>query len=465
MSKWAKRSLALLALSGLACSTVMTALLGTPTPLPSPTPTASPSATFTPSPSPLPTITPTPSAFPTLTVAPTFTPPSITATPDSQATQRHLRIFQRLWDTVNTHYLYPDFNGHDWKAIGAKYRAMVQAGLTDDEFHRAMDDMIRELGDEHSSFESPLAAEDTDNAVAGANAYGGIGVLIAGFPDKGYVSIIVTFENSPAREAGLGPHDRILAVDGLSLLDANGELHSELMRGDPGTPLTLIVQSPDGSPPRDLTLTREEITGAVPIDYWLVPGTHIAYILVPTLLDDTIPQQVEDALDELSRDEPLTGVILDNRQNDGGTTTAGEGLLSLFTQGEVGRFRSRNDSRPLYIEPNDVAGSQTVPLVVLVGPDTVSYGEISSGILKDQGRATTVGETTLGNVEVLWPFDFEDGSRAWIAMERFDPAESHTNWEVTGLVPDVMAPAQWDEVSGADDPGVQAAVKVLGGTQ
>ncbi|MBI3760395.1 MAG: hypothetical protein HY260_00845, partial [Chloroflexi bacterium] len=76
-----------------------------------------------------------------------------------------------------------------------------------------------------------------------------------------------------------------------------------------------------------------------------------------------------------------------------------------------------------------------------------------------------VGETTLGNVEVLWPFDFEDGSRAWIAMERFDPANSHDNWEVTGIVPDVMAPAEWDEVSGTDDPGVQAAVRVLQGTQ
>ncbi|MBI3763900.1 MAG: PDZ domain-containing protein, partial [Chloroflexi bacterium] len=282
MSRWTKLSLLLVALTGLACSTVMTALSGTPTPQPSPTLTATPSATFSPSPSPSATIAPTPTAFPTLTLAPTFTPPAISATPDAAAQKRRLRVFQQLWDAVNTHYVYPDFNEHDWKAIGDKYRAMIAAGQSDEEFYRAMDDMVAELGDEHSSFEAPADVADTNNAMAGENTYGGIGVLVTGHPKKGYVSIIVTFEDGPARAAGLRPHDRILAVDGLSLVDANGDLHSELMRGEPGSSLTLTIQSPDGSAPRDVRLTRAEINGAVPIDYWLVPGTHIAYLLIPT---------------------------------------------------------------------------------------------------------------------------------------------------------------------------------------
>ena len=56
---------------------------------------------------------------------------------------------------------------------------------------------------------------------------------------------------------------------------------------------------------------------------------------------------------------------------------------------------------------------------MLVGPDTISFGEIFSGILKDQGRATLIGETTSGNVEILWGYDFKDGSRAWIAHDTF----------------------------------------------
>ena len=449
-----------LVLTSLACSTLTTALLGTPTPLPTSTSTATHTATFTPSPSPTATATPTPTAFPTLTAAPTFTQLALTATLDAAAQRRHSRIFERLWSTVNTSYVYPDFNGHDWQAIGADYRARVQARQSDDEFYVTMASLIAELDDEHSGFESPEEVADSDRALAGSNDYAGIGVIAAFHADKGYVSIVVTFEGSPAEQAGLEPHDRILAVDGLSLLGADGLLHTELIRGAAGATLTVTVQTPGGLP-RDVPLVRAQITGPVPIDYWLVPETRIAYILIPTLFDDTIPDQVENALRELSAGGLLEGVILDNRRNDGGATSIGERLLGLFTGGLVGHFRSRTGFRSVYVDARDVAGSQTVPLAVLVGPDTVSYGEISSGVLQDQARAAIVGDRTLGNLEVLWPFNIEGGSRAWIAVERFDPIVTEEDWEVTGIVPDVMAPAEWDEISGTDDPGLQAAVAML----
>jgi carboxyl-terminal processing protease len=463
--------LILLVLSSLACSTLSSALLASPTSLPSPTATvtatALPSATasLVPSPTiqPSPTDTPTRTPFPTLTAAPTFTLPAVTDTPDPSHTQAHLRIFQRLWDTVNTRYVYTDFNGHDWKAIGDKYRAIVQADQTDDDFYLSMNDMLVELGDEHSGFESPELAAEGDRALAGENDYAGIGVLLAPVPEKGYATIIVPFKNGPAALAGLKSHDRILAVDGLSLLGADGWLHTEMLRGPAGAPVTLTVQTP-GEEQRDVVLARAQITGSVPIDYWLVPGTRIAYILIPTFYDDTISDQIEHALRELAADGPLAGVILDNRVNDGGAIFEGEDVLGLFTGGLVGHFRSRTESRAVRIHPRDVAGSQTVPLAVLVGPGSVSYGEISSGILKDQGRATIVGETTLGNVEVLWAFDFDDGSRAWIAVERFDPINTTDDWEQTGIVPDIVAPAEWDEISGTNDPGLQAAVKALQGS-
>ncbi len=146
----------LLVVASLACSSLTTPLLGTPTPLPSPTATASalPSATATlvPSPTlqPTPSDTPTRTPFPTLTAAPTFTLPAVTAAPDAGQTQAHLRIFERLWDAVNTRYVYTDFNGLDWRAIGDEYRAKVEAGLTDDGFYVAMNDMLGELQDDRS---------------------------------------------------------------------------------------------------------------------------------------------------------------------------------------------------------------------------------------------------------------------------------------------------------------------------
>lgn len=75
-------------------------------------------------------------------------------------------------------------------------------------------------------------------------------------------------------------------------------------------------------------------------------------------------------------------MVIDNRMNGEGSGKVTESILSLFTQGEVGQYRSRDGVRPLTIEPTDINTSQTVPLVVLVGTGTISYGEVMSGYCK-----------------------------------------------------------------------------------
>jgi carboxyl-terminal processing protease len=204
----------------------------------------------------------------------------------------------------------------------------------------------------------------------------------------------------------------------------------------------------------------------VPVDFCLVPGTRIGYIFLPHLGDETIPGQVRDALRAMTAPGPLDGLILDNRLNGGGASPVLEALLGLFTEGTPGYFVSRDDARPLEIEAEDVGGSQAVPLVVLVEVETASYGEVLSGVLGESGRATLIGQTTFGNVETLWAFGFEDGSRAWIAREAFQFADQAVGeWEDTGIVPDIVVPTRWDLFTEANDPAMAAALDVLLGQQ
>jgi C-terminal processing protease CtpA/Prc len=98
----------------------------------------------------------------------------------------------------------------------------------------------------------------------------------------------------------------------------------------------------------------------------------------------------------------------------------------------------------------------------MVSEDTASFGEIFAGVLRDAGRARIVGETSLGNVEVLRGYNFDDGSQVWIAAETFDSAFSDTNWEETGIVPDVQAFAEWDTFYFETDPSIAAAINLLG---
>ncbi|HJW82890.1 MAG TPA: hypothetical protein VJ754_01175, partial [Anaerolineae bacterium] len=70
---------------------------------------------------------------------------------------------------------------------------------------------------------------------------------------------------------------------------------------------------------------------------------------------------------------------------------------------------------------------------------------------------------TAGNIETVYGYDFEDGSRAWIARETFIPP-SGDNWENVGLAPGVRVDRAWDEFTEADDPYLAAALELLAPT-
>src|SRR5258706_3549998 len=370
------------------------------------------------------------------------------------------RVFDEAVRDVNDVYVYPDFNGQDWTQITNKSRSRIDSGLSTEDFYREMESMISALNDEHSHFESPVEVAASSAELAGTDEYVGIGVYITSLIDKVRVSVISIFPDSPAEHSGLNPHDSLLAVDGIPIVQ-NGKERSEIILGVECSATILTVQSP-GESPRNVMLVRQRIHSSQTIETSLLPtkdGSRVAYISLPTFFDENIPGQVADALEKFG---DLDGLILDNRFNGGGSSDVFEPVLSYFASGTLGQFVSRSDSRSLRIEPHPIHNSQTVPLVVLVGTDTVSFGEIFSGVMKDSGRAKIVGKTTLGNVEVLHGYSLDDGSRLWIAEETFVPAHSKENWELTGIIPDVEAYADWDTFTFETDPAIAAALKLLG---
>jgi C-terminal peptidase prc len=385
--------------------------------------------------------------------------------PTSDPLTLQLSVFEDLWQTVQDEYLYRDFNGLDWDAVYDEYRGKIEAGLSEVDFYAALDEMIFRLGDEHSYFLDPQAVIEEDAEYAGSMDYVGIGVLLSAVPERQRAVIVVVFAGGPAEQAGLQPRDSILSADGQPILDENGYLRSELVRGVEGTQVTLKVQTP-GQAPRDLTLTRRRITGNTPVPYTVLTspqGKHMGYIFLASFSDVTIDDQVGDALRAMTADAPLDGLIIDNRHNGGGSDEVVIGALAYLTSGVMGHFVDPRDSYPLEVpDADDIDGSQDVPLVVLVGEGTASFGEIFSGILQDLGRAYLIGQTTDGNVELLWGFDFEDGSRLWLAHETFRPLNHpEANWEETGIIPDQTVIANWDEHTLETDPVILAALAHL----
>jgi C-terminal peptidase prc len=450
----------LLILSMLACNFV-TQMVFPPTATPTPTATATQTATATPTATPelQPAYIP-----PECTTVPLATLPpdlALQATPDIQVDEvikdEQLNILHELGVVVKRIYVYPDYNGKDWNEIVSRYRAKVEAGLDTQSFYTEISSMIQELGDEHSFFLSPIEVKESEAELRGDAEFVGVG--ISGQPDftRGRLIVVSTFPGSPAEYGGIQHHDSILSVDGQPIT----EDFSDRLRGPRCSALTLTVQSP-GEAPRQVMLIRFAIQGNIPIEARLVStadGSRIGYIFIPSFFDETLPEQIETALNDFG---PLDGLMLDLRMNGGGSSSVAYPILEYFIHGTLGRFVSRIDSRTLEIEANEIQNSQTVPLVVMVSEDTVSFGEIFAGVMQDSGRARIVGETSLGNVEVLHGFTFEDGSQVWLAAETFTSAFSDENWEETGIIPDVQAFAEWDTFYFETDPSIAAAVQLLG---
>jgi hypothetical protein len=120
--------------------------------------------------------TPVPST-PTATLKPPPTPP-----PTVSPVQ--LNVFEELWQIINEEYLYADFNGVDWNAVHDEYRLRIEAGLSNEDFYAAMDEMVKRLGDEHSMFFNPEQAAEEDAEYAGDYDYVGIGILTVVVPER-----------------------------------------------------------------------------------------------------------------------------------------------------------------------------------------------------------------------------------------------------------------------------------------
>ena len=443
------------------------------------TPTASVtpmlSATPRPSRTPAPTLTPSATALevglyipskcegqPIATVSPDLVQlePTPTLLPESELSLAdQTRILDDLSKVVSRVYLYPNFNGFDWNGEVKNIRTKVLSGMGTRDFYDALDNLLQALNDDHSQYQSPGVVKQMDGELAGHADFVGIGVLILPLVEKQSIVILAVFPGSPAEHAGLKSHDSILAVDGLPVMEKEVS-NNWRIRGPECTATVLTVQSP-GEQPRQVMLVRQRILTTVPVEARLVDttdGSRVGYLMLPSFFDETYPDQVRKVLEELG---PLDGLIIDNRMNGGGSSTVVKPILGFFSDGTLGHYVSRENRIPFTIEAEPINNSQQVPLVILVGEDTVSYGEIFTGVLQDIGRAEVVGKNTLGNVEVMRSYAFLDGSRIWIAEERFEPPVSAVDWEKDGIKPDVAVDFDWSTFTFESDPCIRAAIDLL----
>ncbi len=152
----------------------------------------------------------------------------------------------------------------------------------------------------------------------------------------------------------------------------------------------------------------------------------------------------------------VSAVMVDLRHNYGGYLDAAYEVLSHFVRGRLatefdvyGKTPTRGEPGTFYREFSGL------PMVVLVDADTHSAAELTAGILQQTHHATVIGQTSAGNTEILLPFDFEDGSRLWLAIGGFTLADG-TNLEGIGVIPDILI-----ATTALDDVYIEAGLAAL----
>jgi C-terminal peptidase prc len=363
-------------------------------------------------------------------------------------------LFEKVWGTIATHYLYKDFGGVDWAQLKLEYQPRALTASTSDEFYATLAEMVSRLNDEHSRFLNPQDAHQ-EEALTTGEVYVGIGVSTIDDPQGRLVTTV--FSDSPASEAGIKRRDIIVAVDGQPI-DAAGNSIS----GPPNTSVRLQIRTPNGTQ-RVVTLQRRPVLEQYTPEVYRVPGTDVGYVLVQSFWPTETPQKVEEALEQFlaSEGDTISGLVIDVRSNGGGWRSVLEGLLSHFVEGEVGAFYSQDATYPLRVTPTGLyAEVKQLPIVVLVDRETKSYAEVFAAVLQARGGAQVVGVNTAGNTETIYAYDLDDGSRLWVAQEGFQLPDG-VNLEGRGVVPDRSIAVDWLQFSEVRDPHILKAIELI----
>ena len=174
-----------------------------------------------------------------------------------------------------------------------------------------IDEMLYSL-DPYTNFIPESQIEDMRFMTTGQ--YGGIGALITTRDD--YTIITEPYEGFPAHKAGLLPGDRILEISGQSVLGKSSEDVRELLKGQPGTTLTLLIER-EGEPRPLLRDVTREVVKISNIPYYGMLDEKTGYIKL-TGFTQNAGREVRDAFNELRQKHRVESIILDLRGNGGG---------------------------------------------------------------------------------------------------------------------------------------------------
>jgi carboxyl-terminal processing protease len=275
-------------------------------------------------------------------------------------------------------------------------------------FYGAIRGMLESLNDPYTTFMDPSVTKEFK--VDMDAKFGGLGIRID--VRDGWLTVISPMENTPAWRVGLKPNDKIIEIEGKSTKGITTEEAVTILRGAPGTKVTITIAR-ESMEPFEVTITREEITiQTVRSDIIQYQNKKIAYIRISEFSMPTADDFAKHLRDMLNKNPD--GIIIDLRHNPGGLLSVvincvddflEEGLI-VYTRG-----RLQENNADYYANKRNTIVPADLPLVVMINQGSASASEIFSGAMKDTGRGVVIGMKSFGKGSVQKTYSFvEDGS-------------------------------------------------------
>lgn len=279
----------------------------------------------------------------------------------------------------------------------------------------AINGMLRSL-DPYTVYYSEDKTNELRTMLTGK--YAGIGSIIRWNSQISNSVIEEPYEGMPAAEAGLRKGDVILCIDGESMKGKDNAYVSDHLRGDAGTTFELKIRRPSTGKEMRFKITRRSIQmPAVP--YYGVQQGGIGYIKLNEFTENSA-KIVRNAFIDM-RHQQIKGLILDLRNNGGGSELEAANLVNLFVPKGVtvvsnrGKLKRANHDYKTTSEPIDTV----IPIVVMVNGNSASSAEIVTGALQDMDRAVVLGTKTYGKGLVQMPIDLPYNSEMKVTTSRY----------------------------------------------
>jgi carboxyl-terminal processing protease len=300
--------------------------------------------------------------------------------------------------------------------------------------------------DPHSTYLNPDEYKELKIGTTGK--FGGLGIQVG--MEDGFVKVISPIDDTPAFRAGIKAGDLIIRLDdksvkGMTLNDA-----VKIMRGDPGTDITLTVIREGADKPLPFTVTRDIISVKSVKSRILEPD--YGYIRITNFQSET----ARDLISEISKlkkenKNELKGLVLDLRNNPGGVLSAAADVSDAFiNNGKLVYTKGRieNSDFEFNAKPGDIMNGS--PLVVLINGGSASASEIVAGALQDHNRAVVMGSKSFGKGSVQTIQELRSGGAVKITTARyFTPKGRSIQGE--GITPDITL--EHYDISAANDDG------------